>query len=156
MFEIFRFRLHHKPSKGGRSASRDPETGSGKLAMFRNRVLESSSRSWIFPPSVNVKDGAGGGQQLERSLMGPFTFENVTGYPDGLLDSPFSLNPSAACWDGCLTIRCRRDFVLYSVKRTSFPADIKARRTPCRTKHQKRSFAPILRIQTAFLCPQDT
>ena len=57
--------------------------------------------------------------------MGPSAFKDVTGCPNGLLDSPFSLSPSAACWDSCLIIRCRWGYVLYLVKRTTFPADIK-------------------------------
>ncbi len=102
---------------------------------------ENSSKSWISSPSVHVQDRSGGRKQLEGSFMGPFTVENVTRCPNGLLDSPFSLSSSAACWMAVSSIRCCRGCLLYLVKQKTFPADIKARPTPCRTEHQKISLA---------------
>ena len=139
--KIFRFGLHQRPTKGGRNTSRDSETGSGILTKSRNGLLRKFEQELDLPPCVHIEDGSGGRKELEGSVMGPFAFEDVTGCSNGLLDSPLSLRPSAACWAVCLTIRCRRGCILYSVKRTTFAADIKASPTPCQTEHQKRPFA---------------
>ena len=159
VFEIFPFGLHQRPTKGGRNASRDSETRSGILTKFRNSLLREFEQE-LDHPTVCACRGWMWWEETARgeSHMGPFAFENVTRGPNGLLDSPFGLSPSAACWDGCLIIRCRRSCVLYPVKRMTFPANIKPRPTPCQTEHQKRSFASndyfasLLRFtQIAFL-----